>query len=89
MDEIPKLSTWLLTRLQSNYNSSPVLGDLEEEFTLLCEEKGTKQARRWYRWQVLKSILPSFGHLFYLIIPCSTIILKSLLEILEYKKFIR
>jgi len=29
------------------------LGDLEERFQLLADERGEKRARIWYRWQVL------------------------------------
>lgn len=32
-----------------------ILGDLAEEFTIRVEEQGTRQARRWYRRQALRS----------------------------------
>jgi len=57
--KLPKISKWLLSKIQSDYNHSPTLGDLEEEFHFICETEGVKKAKRWFHWQVLISI-PSF-----------------------------
>jgi len=56
--KIPKISKWLLTKIQSDYNHSPTLGDLEEEFFYICENESFTKAKRWYRKQLVKS-LPS------------------------------
>ncbi len=47
------------------YNETPTLGDLEEEFELICEESGVKRAKRWYRRQVFKSIPSLINHSIY------------------------
>lgn len=59
----PCLARWILNRLLLQYNQSPVLGDLEEEFELLVGEIGLKKARGWYRRQVVKSIPSCLNHL--------------------------
>jgi putative ABC transport system permease protein len=58
----PKISKWLLSKIQSDYNQSSTLGDLDEEFLFICENEGVKNAKRWFRWQVLKSIPSSINH---------------------------
>ncbi len=52
----PKTAKWFLNRFLSIYSGNPALGDLDEEFYLICDEKDTGYARRWYFRQVLKSI---------------------------------
>ncbi len=59
------------------YNYAPVMGDLEEEFECLLEESGLESAKRWYRWQVVKSIPACFSHIIY----WNTVMLKNYLKI--------
>jgi putative ABC transport system permease protein len=61
----PAFSLWIIKKIQSPYSRTPLLGDLEEEFVLLCGETGTKNARRWFRWQVLKSLPFALSHSIY------------------------
>lgn len=61
----PIISRWLLKRFLSPYSKIPLLGDLEEEFYAVCEETGLKSARRWYRWQFLKSLPSAISHFVY------------------------
>ena len=58
-NRIPKISKWLVSKIQSDYNHSPALGDLTEEFQFISEKEGFKKAKCWFRWQVIISI-PSF-----------------------------
>ena len=84
----PKIAQWLLTRLQSKYNGSPALGDLEEEFTFISEENGHTKAVRWYRWQLIKSIPSCMKHiLFWRMIMISNYFKIALRNIQRYKGF--
>ena len=58
----PVISRWIIKNIQSPYSKTPLLGDLEEEFYVICSKTGQKSARRWYRWQVLKSLPFSISH---------------------------
>jgi len=73
----PKISNWLLSKIQSDYAYSPTLGDLEEEFLYICQKEGIRKAKYWYRWQVIKSIPSSIKHKIY----WSFIMLKNYLKI--------
>ncbi len=61
----PVFASWILNRFLQQYNQSPALGDLEEEFDVICVESGLKRARRWYRWQVYKSLPSLIKHSIY------------------------
>jgi len=52
----PGITRWFLHRITGEHNSFAELGDLDEEFCLVCEQSGVKDARRWYRRQALSSI---------------------------------
>jgi len=55
----PPFGRWLFERLLPIDDQIAVLGDLHEEFCERAETHGVRQARRWYRRQVLRS-LPRF-----------------------------
>jgi len=38
-----------------------VAGDLEEEFSHVCEARGRTAGSRWYVWQVIRSVAPLLG----------------------------
>lgn len=57
----PRLARALLARLLSAEDRAFVLGDLDEAFEARCAADGVRAARRWYRRQVLHSILPLAG----------------------------
>ncbi len=61
----PVISRWIITRFLSPYSKIPLLGDLEEEFYAVCGEAGWKRARRWYRWQAMKSLPSVISHSVY------------------------
>jgi len=61
----PMIFRWIMKRFLSPYSKIPLLGDLEEEFYAICSERGLKSARRWYRWQVLKSQPSTISHFIY------------------------
>jgi len=73
----PKIAKWLLKKILMQYNQTPVLGDLKEEFELLIEEISLKYAKNWYRRQAIKSIPSCISHLIY----WSITMLKSYLKI--------
>lgn len=62
---MPKLTKWILEKFLIQYNQVPALGDLEEEFEFFTRKSGLKYARRWYRWQVFKSIPSLMNHMIY------------------------
>lgn len=45
----------------SSDDRSAILGDLQEECAAIAVTDGSSVARRWYRWQVLRSIAPNLG----------------------------
>jgi putative ABC transport system permease protein len=61
----PGIFHWILKRFLSPYSKIPLLGDLEEEFQFICHETGLKNARRWYRWQFIKSVPSLLFHFVY------------------------
>src|SRR5688572_12316753 len=54
----PWFWSWLLERLVPAAERAAVLGDLSEEFAIHAHRSGARAARKWYRRQVLRSILP-------------------------------
>ena len=63
--QIPKISCWVLNQMLTHYTDSFLLGDLEEEFRLKSRESDYKNARRWYRWQALKSLPSLLNNMIY------------------------
>lgn len=56
-----RLWSWLLSRTASSDERAELVGDLDDEFSRRAEATGLKQARRWYRRQVLGSVRPLIG----------------------------
>jgi hypothetical protein len=52
----PLLAQTLLMAVAGPCQFESVAGDLEEEFALLRETSGSAAARRWYAWQVVRSV---------------------------------
>ncbi|MFC1563412.1 ABC transporter permease [candidate division KSB1 bacterium] len=52
----PGIPKYFFDRFVIKYTSIPALGDLDEEFYLLCDEKSVRKARRWYWKQFIKSL---------------------------------
>ena len=65
MKKPPKFTEWILKKFSSGYNNTSSIGDLEEEFYLICEEKSPAAAKNWYRKQVLKSMPDGLKHKIY------------------------
>lgn len=59
MTRPPRLSEWALGRLLPGPLRAPVLGDLAEEHARRVGLAGARAARRWYRREALRSILPA------------------------------
>jgi putative ABC transport system permease protein len=55
----PRLAEWILAILHSDRGKHTHLGDFEEVYQTVCEEKGPKSAIFWYWVQVFRS-LPGF-----------------------------
>ena len=55
----PRLAEWLITRSLRSHERDAVLGDLSEEYFALAEARDARTARRWYRRQLLTSLLPN------------------------------
>jgi len=49
-----KIARMLLLAAAGDTQAEFVLGDLEEEFSLVCERRGRFAGGRWYVWQVLR-----------------------------------
>jgi putative ABC transport system permease protein len=56
----PRFTERLLKRIFPDNGNFTTIGDLEEVYRSLAEEKGTAKARRWYRFQAYKSIFSYF-----------------------------
>ena len=61
----PRFAKWISDKFSSKYTKASLNGDLEEEFLITADKKGIKYANRWFRRQILKSILPSIKHLIF------------------------
>lgn len=59
---MPRAWRWLLRRLVPAEQRDAVAGDAAEELDLRAERDGTEAARRWYRRQVLRSIVPALAY---------------------------
>lgn len=55
----PPLARWLVERTTVAADRAAVLGDLAEEFHTLVASDGAGAARRWYRRQALRSLVPN------------------------------
>ncbi|MBU1099621.1 MAG: ABC transporter permease [Bacteroidetes bacterium] len=52
----PRFATWLLKKFSLSSRQPDALGDIEELYEQLFEDKGKKKAKLWYWKQVLRSI---------------------------------
>jgi len=52
----PRLVFWIFRRFLFPYTDAALVGDLEEEYQWIRDEKGTGAARIWFRLQVFKSL---------------------------------
>jgi hypothetical protein len=55
--EVPALGELILSYVCSPEILEGMLGDLEEHFRKLAKKQGVAAARRWYRWQVARSVV--------------------------------
>ena len=55
----PSLAERILRRMRKNGEEFSFLGDVNEEYSSLCEKKGKKGARFWYWGQILVNF-PAF-----------------------------
>jgi len=60
---LPLIAEWIFKEFLAKYSRLSALGDLEEEFRLIVEESGYRDARNWYWRQVLKSIPSCVKHI--------------------------
>jgi len=83
----PKFTSWIINRFTISYNHYPALGDLEEEFYYICDEKNPQYAGYWFRIQVLKSIPFLINHILYWSIAMFRNYVKIAFRNLYRKKF--
>jgi len=57
----PLMARALLLAVAGDDQAEFVAGDLHEEFVFLCQTRGRRAGRRWYVWQVARSILALLG----------------------------
>ncbi len=58
----PRFSRWLLSRLLHPDDRRYALADMAEDYERCLQGKGERAARRWYRAQVVRSVIPCFRH---------------------------
>jgi predicted permease len=58
----PRFSRWVLSRLLHPHDRRYALADMTEDFERCLREKGERAARRWYRAQVVRSVIPCLRH---------------------------
>lgn len=54
----PKLHEFILKKITASNQESFVLGDYEEDYNLIADKSGKKVADKWYRKEVLNSLIP-------------------------------
>ncbi len=59
---VPRISRWILSRLLQPNDRRYALADMAEDYQRCLQEKGVRAARRWYRGQTVRSVLPCFKH---------------------------
>lgn len=79
----PRLSFWVLKKFLQQSTGSPVLGDLTEEFELLCVELGNRKAKRWLSRQIFRSFYPFVRHKIYWSIAMWTNHLKIAIRMIK------
>jgi hypothetical protein len=57
----PLLSQALLMAVAGSCEADCIAGDLEEEFAMIRDARGGADARRWYTWQVARSVCALLG----------------------------
>jgi hypothetical protein len=84
----PKIVTWLLCRLTFQEDELSILGDIEEEYSDICVNKGAFHARCWYWIQVFIS-LPSFlkSYVYWSVIMFRNYLKTALRVIRKHKAF--
>ncbi len=55
---VPPFWRWLISHFLAHEDREYALADLEEDYERLVHQSGAAAARRWYRNQVLKSLIP-------------------------------
>lgn len=61
----PRFAQWLISKILTDYNKWAILGDLEEEFFEIFEEKGLQHARWFYVKYLFKTIPHGLIHYIY------------------------
>ncbi|MBN1274054.1 MAG: ABC transporter permease [Candidatus Aminicenantes bacterium] len=54
----PRISEWLLKRLDPDRSGLSLVGDLTETFQIKIDNEGLSRARYWYRRQFIKALFP-------------------------------
>ena len=54
----PRIAEWMLQRLRNTPENFSLLGDMEEEYSRILEQRGITQAKAWYWKQIFMSFLP-------------------------------
>ena len=57
----PVIARMVLLAVAGEREAEFVAGDLHEEFLLLCAARGPRAGRRWYSWQVSRSLFSLWG----------------------------
>jgi len=52
----PRAAEWLLNHLTGGDDKFSIFGDFDEEFADIARTRGTRQARRWYRRHLFRSL---------------------------------
>ncbi|UCE41668.1 MAG: ABC transporter permease [Candidatus Aminicenantes bacterium] len=65
MHEPPRLTERLLKRIFPDNGTFTTIGDLEEVYHSIAEEKGPAKARLWYRLQAFKSVFSYYKNQFF------------------------
>jgi len=76
-EKMPRLASWIIRLSSMEYHKHQALGDLEELYYQMIAEAGIKQANKWYRRQVFKSV----PHLIHNLLYWSFTMLKSIFKI--------
>ena len=73
----PKIAEWIISLLTRRGNRQTLIGDLEEEYTLICTEDGKVRADAWYFTQIGRPFISFIRNR----VLWSTVMLKSYIKI--------